>query len=174
MIRPSKRHRDRQQRYHLKSQPTGGLMLICGLCYGLAGMLLTRLPHLTWIGLWPLALLASWVQAWGLTRPTQVKPQGISPDQVGIVLLTIALAASLNHLGSGQIDKVSFLGLIGQVLGLSLLGLTLAISCSRLTLILSKRLKGGSSDYQTRALLTTVAGVGLITGGLAGLIFKVV
>lgn len=174
MTHPSKRHRDRQQRYHLKSQPAGRLMLICGVCYGLAGMLTTHFPHLTWVGLWPLALLASWLQAWGLTRPEHLKSQGIYLDQASIVLLTIALAVSLNYLGSGQIDNVTLLGLIGRVVGLSSLGLALAILCSQLTAILSQRLKARASDYQTRAILTTVIGIGLIMGGLAGLILKVI
>jgi hypothetical protein len=91
---------------------------------------------------------------------------------LGTVLLTVALAAGLNYLGSAQIDDVSFLGLILQILACSGLGLLLAILCSRLTVLLAERLQVRFSDHQTRALLTTVLGLGLIFGGLAGLLLK--
>ena len=172
MTRSSRRHRDRQQLNRLKSQSTGGLALICGICYGLVGLLLTRLPNLAWLGLWPLGLLAAWLQIWSLTRPSPSKFQGVFLDQLGTVLLTVALAAGLNYLGSAQIDDVSFLGLILQILACSGLGLLLAILCSRLTVLLAERLQVRFSDHQTRALLTTVLGLGLIFGGLAGLLLK--
>ena len=174
MTRSSKRHRDRQRVDRLKSQSTGGLALICGICYGLAGLLLTRLPDLAWLGLWPLGLLAAWLQVWGLTRPSPSKFQGIFLDQLGTGLLTVVLAAGLNYLGSAQIDNVSFLGLILQILACSGLGLMLAVLCNRLTVLLADRLRIRFSDDQTRALLTTVLGLGLILGGLAGLLLKLI
>ena len=172
MTRSSKRYGDRQRVDRLKSPSTGGLVLICGVCYGLAGFLLTRLPHLVWLGLWPLGFLAVWLQVWGLTRPSPSKFQGVSLDQLGTGLLTVALAAGLNYLGSAQIDEVSFLGLIFQILTCSGLGLLLAVLCNRLTVILAEHWQVGLSDDQTRALLTTVLGLGLILGGLAGLLLK--
>lgn len=176
MTRSSKRYRDRQRQRldHFKLQSTAGLALICGLCYGLAGLSLTRLPYLAWLGLWPLGLLAAWLQVWGLTQPSPLKFQGISLTQLGTGLLTAALAASLNYLGSAQIDDVTFSGLILQILACSGLGLVLALVCKRLTVLLADRLQIRLSDDQTRALLTTVLGLGLILGGLAGLLLKLI
>lgn len=174
MTRSSKRHRerDRQRLNYLKPQSTGGLALICGFGYGLAGLLLTRLPHLAWIGLWSLSFLAACLQVWGLTQPSPAKFQRTFPDQLGTGLLTVALAVGLNYLGSAQIDDVSFLGLILQILACSGLGLLLAILCNRLTVLLSERLQVRFSDHQTRALLSTVLGLGLIFGGVTGLLLK--
>ncbi len=173
--RQSRLHRSRQQIHRWRTAPDLGLIGLCGGLYILAGLVLTWLPQIAWVGLWPLGVLGFWLQVYSLSRSADMAPPVWRPDLLGSALFTVVLAITLNHLGNNQIDQLSLGELALQVLLVSLAGFLLAALCLISTRTLnSQLLTAGLKPHQIRAILLTTGIVGLCLGGLGGLIFKLI
>ncbi|MFM7471652.1 MAG: hypothetical protein ACKO5P_09115 [Nodosilinea sp.] len=172
--KPSSRlHRSRQQVRRWRSAPDLGLILLCGGLYLGAGLILTGLPEIAWIGLWPLGVLGLWLQVYSLSQTADRKSPLWRPDLLGPILFTGVLAISLNHLGTNQIDRLTPGILLGQALLLSMAGFLVAAICLISTQTLSNQLfTAGLKPHQVRAILLVAGIVGLCLGGLGGLILK--
>lgn len=171
--RQSRLYPSRQHLRRWRSSPDLGLVLLNGGLYWLAGALLTGLPQIAWVVLWPLGLLGFCLQVYGLNRVTQGTPPFWRPDRLGPVLFTGVLASSLNHLGPNQIDRLTLGVLVGQVLLFSLIGFLLAAICWFSTQALHNQLGTAGLEPRRVSQVLRAAGItGLCLGGLGGLILK--
>lgn len=87
--------------------------------------------------------------------------------------LLIALAVSLNFLGSDQLNDITILGAAGQVLLFSLLAAFLVYVCRLLTQQLATRLLNRLARRSAQGVLVLVAGLGLAVGGGLALISQI-
>lgn len=160
-----------------RRQGTGaGLMLVCGLIYGLVGFLLTALPPVPW--LWPLVLVALGLHLWALSLTLAGSTPGGWATRLGAGLLqllaalglTLPLAVALNYLGSDQLDDITVSIVARQVVLFSLGAVGLALLCRWATHHLSVQLLKRLPRRQMRGVLALVGGLGLALGGAAGLL----
>ncbi len=151
-----------------------GLILICGLMYGLVGFLVVALPPVPW--LWPMVLLALGLHIWDLSRTARsVSPQRWASRLGSAVIhllaalgLTLPLAIALNYLGSDQLNDITVGGAAGEVILLSLGAVVVALICRWFTAQLSYQLAKRLSLRQMRGVLALVGLIGLTLGGALG------
>lgn len=153
-----------------------GLVILCGLIYGLVGFLVTALPPVPW--LWAVVFLALGFHLWALSL-TAASPSSHPRvaalgsgflDLLAALGLTISLAVALNYLGSDQLDDITVGGVAGEVILLSLLAVGLALVCRWATAQLSHQLLYRLSLRQMRGVLALIGLIGLALGGTLGLL----
>lgn len=154
---------------------SGGLILLCALVYIVVGYIVTALPTFLW--LWPLALVSILFHAVEITLPANRSRWSWGLQRslrfLGTMALLIALAVSLNFLGSDQLNDITILGAAGQVLLFSLLAAFLVYVCRLLTQQLATRLLNRLARRPAQGVLVLVAGLGLAVGGGLALISQI-
>lgn len=170
---PGIRRRRRQPGRPSDRQSSTGLLLLCGLLYAAAGVIVTSLAPL-WA--WVLASGGAVLQGLALAGPKALKRfRWLTANLlvllgiVGSGALAVALAIALNHLGTDNIDEVTLESLIRDVLLYSLLAVGLAGLCSLVTAALGDRLLRRYPGSKTSTVLITTCLVGLALGGAIGL-----
>lgn len=157
-----------------RSRHGAGLILLCGLMYGLAGFLVVALPPVPW--LWPLALLGLGLHIWDLSLTAGAMAPRRGAGRLGPAIihllaalgLTLPLAIALNYLGSDQLNEITVGGAAGQVILLSLGAVIVALLCRRFTAQLGRQLAQRLSLRQMRGVLALVGLIGLTLGGALG------
>jgi hypothetical protein len=153
-----------------------GLMLVCALLYGLAGFVVTALPSEPW--LWSILLVALGLHLWAISLAVPSPGKWLSRLGQGILQLvsvlgiTLPLAIALNHLGSDQLNGITILRTMGEVVVLSLVAVGLAILCRWATDGLWQRLSDRMSRRQRHGVIALVGILGLALGGGAGLLIS--
>ncbi len=151
-----------------------GLLLLCGLIYGLVGFLVTALPPVPW--LWPLVLVALVLHLWAISLVAAGDRGWSARLGTGILQLLAALglvlplAIAMNYLGSDQVDDITIAGTLGQVILFSLGAVVVALACRWATTQLGDYLIRRLSLRQMRGVLALVGVIGLILGGAAGIL----
>jgi len=151
-------------------------MLVCGLLYGLAGFVVTALPPVPW--LWGILLVALGLHLWAISLAVAPPGKWLSRLGQGTLQLlaalgiTLPLAIALNYLGSDQINDITILRTMGEVVVLSLGAVGLAILCRWSTDGLGQRLSYHMTRHQMRGIIALVGILGLTLGGGAGLLIS--
>ncbi len=150
---------------------SGGLWLLCGLLYGMAGTILTALPALPW--LWLVAAAAAVVQGLALAGPQALQRfQWLTANLMvlGSMALAAALSVALNYLGTDNLDDLTLVSALAEVVGYSLLAVGLAALCSLTTAALGDRLLRRYPGRTTSLTLIGTCLLGLFIGGGIGLL----
>lgn len=159
-----------------RSGSGAGLMLVCGLLYGLAGFVATALPPEPW--LWGILLLALGLHLWAISLA--VAPPGKWLSRLGqgflqllaVLGITLPLAIAMNYLGSDQLNDITILRTMAEVVVLSLGAAGLALLCRWATDGLGRRLSHHMTRRQMRGVIALVGILGLTLGGVAGLLIS--
>jgi len=154
---------------------SGGLWLLCGLLYAIAGAILAALPALPW--LWLVAAAAAVVQGLVLAGPQALQRfQWLTANLmvlgsiVGGTTLAVALSVALNYLGTDNLDDLTIASAFTEVVGYSLLAAGLAALCSLTTAALGDRLLRRYPSRTTSLTLISTCLLGLFIGGGIGLL----
>lgn len=155
-------------------RPFVGLWLLCGLLYGIAGMLLTELAT-PW--LWLLAAAGAVMQGLALAVPKALQQfRWLTANLLvlgsisGSTMLAVALSIAFNHLGTDNVDDMTIASGFIEVVVHSLLAVGLTVLCSLTTSALGDRmLRRHTSRFTSLGLIVTGL-VGLAVGGGLGLL----
>lgn len=153
---------------------SGGLILLCALVYVGVGYIVTALPSVLWF--WPLALVATLFHGVEITLPPHRSRRGwvlqTSLRVLGTTALLMALTIALNFLGSDQLNDITLIGVIGQVILFSLLAAFLVYLCRFLTRQLGIQLLKRLDQRPAQGVLILVGVLGLALGGGLGLLSR--
>lgn len=154
---------------------SGGLWVLCGLLYAIAGAILTALPALPW--LWLVAAAGVVVQGLALAGPQALQRfRWLTANLMvlgsigGGTALAVALSMALNHLGTDNLDELTMASALTEVVIYSLLAVVLAVLCSLAAAALGDRLLRRYPGRTTSLALVGICLLGLGVGGGIGLV----
>ena len=146
------------------------------IAYSVAGLLLASFPAPNWI--WSLALAGAIAQAAALAGPKSLQRFEWFPANLlallailGTGLMVVALAISLNYAGSSDIDQVTPMSLVGDVIKLGLGAIIIAALGAVIGAATGDRLILTFNHLQSTLILAGLCVLGLGLGGLIGLTF---
>lgn len=176
LSRRSARSRSSSAPQRRRQSSGAGLVLLCGLIYGLVGFLVTALPPMPW--LWPVVLLALGLHIWAISLTADSAPPRRWWGSLGSDLLqmlaalgiTLPLAVALNYLGSDQLNDITIGGAVGQVILFSLVAVVVTLLCRWITSQLGHRLIQRLSRRKMRGVLALIGIIGLALGGTLGVL----
>ena len=144
--------------------------------YAFAGLLLASFPAPNWI--WHLALGGVIAQAAALAGPKSLQRFEWLPANLlallailGAGLMVMALAITLNYTGASDIDQVTPLSLVGDVIKIGLGAIITAASGAVIGAATGDRLLLSFNHLQSALILAGLCVLGLGIGGLIGLTF---
>ena len=146
------------------------------IAYAVAGLLLAAFPAPNWI--WNLALVGAIAQAAALAGPKSLQRfEWLSANLLALLailgagLMVVALAISLNYAGSSDLDQVTPLSLVGEVIKIGLGAIITAASGSIIGAATGDQLLLTFNHFQSTLILAGICVLGLGIGGLIGLAF---
>ena len=144
--------------------------------YAVAGLLLASFPAPDWI--WNLALIGAIAQAAALAGPKSLQRFGwLSANLLALLailgtgLMVVAIAISLNYSGVADIDQLTPLSLVGDVIKVGLGALITAATGAVIGAATGDRLLLTFNHLQSALILAGICVLGLGVGGLIGLTF---